>query len=212
MSADYGIRTISGQIIATDISAEEYMERYAADFCEWVEGIVIKMSPETLRHDPLIYYVRNLLDVYFTLRPIGKVLDAPFVMRSHPRLPRREPDSQVILNTNSGVLTDTFMDGPADVCIEIVSPDSVDRDYTEKPPEYQKGGVREYWILDPLENKTRFYRLNDVGVYVLYSEDAEGNYRTPLLQDLEFHVPTLWQLRLPDPIAVVEAVKAMLVK
>jgi Uma2 family endonuclease len=212
MSADYGIRTISGQIIATDISAEEYMERYAADFCEWVEGIVIKMSPETLRHDPLIYYVRNLLDVYFTLRPIGKVLDAPFVMRSHPKAPRREPDSQVILNTNSGVLTDTFMDGPADVCIEIVSPDSVDRDYTEKPPEYQKGGVREYRILDPLENKTRFYRLNDVGVYVLYSEDAEGNYRTPLLQDLEFHVPTLWQLRLPDPIAVVEAVKAMLVK
>lgn len=212
MSTDYGIKTIAGQIIATDVSAEEYMERYAADFCEWVEGVVIKMSPESLRHDVLMYYLRNLLEVYFTLRRIGRVHDAPFVMRSHPGLPRREPDLQVILNTNPGTLTNTYMDGPADLCIEVVSPDSVDRDYTEKLTEYQKGGVREYWILDPTQNKTRFYRLNAAGIYIRYSEDADGNYRTPLLPDFVLHVPTLWQPNLPDPIAVVQAVQAMLAK
>ena len=210
MSTEYGIRTVSGNIIATGVSADEYMQHYAADFCEWVEGSIVKMSPESLRHDVLMYYLRNLLEVYFTLRPVGSVHDAPFVMQSHPQLPRREPDLQVILESNPGTLTETYMDGPADLCIEVVSLDSVDRDYAEKLAEYQKAGVREYWIIDPLEDRTRFYRLNDVGVYVRYSEDAGGDYRTPLLPGLVLYVPTLWQPILPDPISVVEAVKAML--
>jgi hypothetical protein len=33
-------------IIATNVTFEKYLERYAHDYCEWVEGTVIKMSPQ----------------------------------------------------------------------------------------------------------------------------------------------------------------------
>ncbi len=61
-----------------------------------------------------------------------------------------------------------------------------------------------------LRSEALFYRLNTAGVFVRQPEDAEGNYRTPLLPGLVVHVPTLWQEKLPGPGAVVRAVEAML--
>ncbi|MEH2250782.1 Uma2 family endonuclease [Nostoc sp.] len=37
--------------------------------------------------------------------------------------------------------------------VEVVSPESVDRDYNQKTSEYAAIGVVEYWIVDPLKNK-----------------------------------------------------------
>jgi len=204
-------RVAAGEIIATDVSLEDYLEHYAADFCEWVEGNIITMSPVYEDHDALSFYLALLLATFFELKPIGTVRHAPFVMRlaAFPTR-RREPDLQAILNTNPGTLTPTYMDGPADICIEIVSPESVERDHGDKFAEYEKGGVPEYWIIDAIHRDTRFYRLNDDGVYIRQTEDADGNYRTPNLPGLVLHVPTLWQDDLPGPIAIGELVKAML--
>src|SRR5688572_2104253 len=124
---------------APRISADEYMERYAHDFYEWVDGELIKMSPVQEEHDGLSAYFRHVLDAYFELRPIGTVRADPFVMRVDATNSRREPDLQVILNTNPGQLTKTVMLGPADIVIEIVSPESVERDYGAKLKEYESG-------------------------------------------------------------------------
>jgi Uma2 family endonuclease len=202
-------RTVSGGIVATGISFEDYLEQYAADFCEWVEGNVIQMSPVHDYHDGMTLYVATLLSAYFELKPIGRIRREPFVMKQTAPLSGREPDIQVILNTNPHQLTPTYMDGPADICIEVVSPESVTRDYGEKFEEYEKSGVREYGIKDYLHRECRFFRLNDQGHYVHYTEDAEGNYRTPLLPGLVLHVPTLWEANLPGPIAIGQAVQAM---
>lgn len=61
----------------------------------------------------------------------------------------REPDVQVILDNYPGEFTEIGMIGPADICIEIVSPESVTRDRGEKFSEYEQAGVTEYWIIDP---------------------------------------------------------------
>lgn len=69
--------TVPGVIV----SADEYMELFAGDFYEWVKGRVIKMSPVTQRHNSLTNYFANILEIYFTLNPIGTFLCAPFVLR-----------------------------------------------------------------------------------------------------------------------------------
>lgn len=199
-----------GQVIAMGVSAEEYMEKYAADFCEWVSGVVIKMSPIHEDHDMLTRYLATLFSAYFELKPIGTIRQGPFVQRLGDAEPRREPDIQIILNTNPGTLTETYMDGPADICIEVVSPESVERDHGTKLAEYERGGVSEYWIIDPIREETRFYRLNDKGVYIRQEVDAQGYYRTSALPGFKLHVPTLWQDSLPGAVTIVETVKAML--
>ncbi len=201
---------VTGQVAEAHISFEEYLANYAADFYEWVGGAVVKMAPVSLNHDSITTYLRQLLETYFELRPIGRVVAAPFVLHL-PAIDRsREPDLQVILQTNTGELTATYMNGPADICIEVVSPESVSRDHGAKFEEYERGSVREYWIVDPLHQECRFYRLGEAGRYARQAEDAEGNYRTPALPGLALHVPTLWREKLPGPLAVAEAVRAML--
>lgn len=200
----------AGEIVAAGISAEDYLAQYAETFHEWVEGVVIKMTPVTLQHDALSSYLRVLLTAYFELNPIGRVLGEPFVMRLDAVRRLREPDLQIILNGNPGELTDTVMIGPADICIEVVSAESVERDYGAKFSEYEKAGVSEYWIIDPLRRRCDFNRRSEDGIYMEMEPDDTGHYRTPLLPKLALHVPTLWRDELPGVIATGQAVQQML--
>mgnify|MGYP001796701605 CR=1 FL=1 len=43
--------------VARNVSLEEYMERYAAYFTEWIDGQVIKLSPVHDRHDEITQYL-----------------------------------------------------------------------------------------------------------------------------------------------------------
>jgi Uma2 family endonuclease len=197
----------AGEIVDMNVSAEDYLAHYAAQFHEWVQGVVIKMSPESLRHALLIKYLMHVLDAYFELNPIGRALTAPFVMRLANSF--REPDVQVILDGNPGELAPTGMLGPADICIEVVSPESVTRDYGEKFAEYEAAGVREYWIIDPARRRCQFNRLDESGLYPDPVSAESGTYRTPLLPRLALDIATLWQDDLPGISAVVQAVQAM---
>jgi Uma2 family endonuclease len=194
------------------ISPEEYMAQYAHDFYEWSEGRISPMTPVSDRHDALSRYLSFLLEAYLALRPIGRIKEAPFVLRLDAVKARREPDLMLILHDNPGQFTDTAMIGPADVCIEIVSLESTDRDYGTKFSEYETSGVREYWLIDPIRKQTIFRRLNTEGLYQEQRLDGQDNYSTPLLPDLKVHVPSLWQEPLPDIFAIGAGVKEMLGK
>jgi Uma2 family endonuclease len=210
MVADVVVKKDSHEIIATGVSFEEYMEKYAGDFCELVGDKVIKMSPATSDHVLLSGYLFGVFGAYFELNSIGLVMTAPFVMKTSAEARRREPDLQIMLKTNPGMLNPTYMDGSADICIEIISPGTEDTDRGEKFVEYEKGGVAEYWIFDPLRKETLFYRLNTEGVCEPQYADENGNYRTPALPGFILRVPTLWARPLPGPAAIVKAVEAML--
>jgi len=192
------------------VSVDDYMEHYAHDHYEWVDGELIKIMPGSLLHQNMIAFLLQFFNAYFAFNKIGQVIFESFVMRldAFPNR-RREPDLQVILNTNPGQLTETYMHGAADICIEIVSPESIERDYDDKLKEYEAGGVREYWIFDPNRKSVQFHRLNESGTYTHIRPDAEGNYQTPLLPNFSLNVPTLWADPLPNFVQIYEIVKAM---
>lgn len=202
--------TPSGEIVATGVSEEEYLEKYAEHHCEWVNGTVVKMAPATFRHNLLIGYLYMLLNAYFELKPIGIVALSPFLQRLPEIRVTREPDLMVVLNDNLNEMTNTGMNGAADICIEVISPESVLRDRGEKFEEYERGGVGEYWIFDYQRSEALFYRRNSEGIFARQTEDADDNYRTSLLPGLVINVPTLWREKLPGPGATVRAVEAML--
>lgn len=203
-------KTLATEIAATNVTFDDYLENYAADYHEWLEGTVYKMSPIHERHDELTRYLATLFMAYFDAKPIGRIRQAPFVMRFKEYNIAREPDIQVILQANYDKLKPTFMDGAADICIEVVSLESIERDHGTKFLEYEMGGVAEYWVVDPIHDESRFFRLNADRKYVAQREDQDGNYQTPRLPGFTLHVPTLWTDPLPGFSAIAEAVKAML--
>lgn len=189
---------VLGKIIAEDVSEDDYVRDYPEGHYEWVRGFVVEMSPVTSFHDDISRYLDFLLGAYFSVKPIGRVKADPFVMRLDPIPSRRQPDLQIILGENRANIKETYMDGPADICIEIVSEASLGTDYGEKMAEYEKGGVAEYWIIDPLRQNALFYARNADGLYQPQNLDKSGSYKTSLLEQFILHVPTLWTNPLPD--------------
>ncbi|HHW78350.1 MAG TPA: Uma2 family endonuclease [Xanthomonadaceae bacterium] len=55
-------------------------------------------------------------------------------------------------------------ENPPKLVVEIVSPESIRRDYRHKRSEYAAVEVPEYWIADPLENKVSILSLEE-GLY-----------------------------------------------
>lgn len=210
MSVDTVINKYGGEILATGVTFEEYLERFAGMHRELVDGNVIKMSPVSLSHNNLRLYLIGLFSAYFGHRPIGKILSQPFVQRLLLVDSKREPDLFIVLNENLARLTQTYLDGPADICIEISSPGTEDTDRGDKFLEYEKGGVGEYWLFDPRRREALFYRLNADGLNEQQRPDVDGNYRTSLLPTSVLHVPTLWLESLPDYLAIMNAIQEML--
>ena len=93
--------------------------------------------------------------------------------------------------------TPTYVDGPADLVVEIVSPDSVTRDQRDKLAEYQSAGVPEYWVINPLRKDARFYLLGEDGTYQPGAIDANGIYASQALPGFRLRVSWLWQTPLP---------------
>jgi len=69
------------------------------------------------------------------------------------------PDASYVGVKRARILRDTYIDGPPDLVVEVVSAESRARDYRVKYAEYLSAGVQEYWIVDPLYQAVDAHRL-----------------------------------------------------
>jgi Uma2 family endonuclease len=77
--------------------------------------------------------------------------------------------------------------------IEIMSPESRDRDRREKYAEYEGAGIPEYWLIDPEARQAHFYRLGPDGRYRAVMVDESGVFRSEVLPNFWLRVEWLWQ-------------------
>ncbi|HID64952.1 MAG TPA: Uma2 family endonuclease, partial [Anaerolineae bacterium] len=179
----------------------EFLEWCDEDtWAEWVDGEVIVFSPASTRHQDLADFLVSVLRIYAEARNLGVVCSAPFQMKLERG---REPDVLFVAREHLSRLKENYLDGPADLVIEITSPDSIERDRGRKFVEYEASGVREYWLIDPLRERAEFYQLDEEGFYRPVSPDVEGVYRSQVVSGFWLKVEWLWQEPLPSPVRVV---------
>ena len=163
---------------------------------EWVDGVVVMTSPASLRHQLIASFLTELLGTYARLHELGRVISAPFQMKLANA--GREPDVLFIASAHLDRLKQTYLDGPADLVIEILSPESAGRDRGDKFYEYEQAGIPEYWLIDPLTNRAEFYVRDAQGLYAAQLLDQDGRYSSSALPNFWLHVAWLWQDQLPN--------------
>lgn len=184
---------------------EEFLDWADEDtWAEWVDGEVTVMSPVSVLHQRLADFLAALLQFFVEENNLGLILTAPFQMRLRTRPSGREPDITFIARDHLDQLKDVYLDGPADLAIEVISPDSRARDRGEKFYEYEQAGVREYWLIDPLRRQAEFYSLGAEGVWVSLPIDNHGILRSTVLKGLWLRVDWLWQEPLPPLMTVLK--------
>lgn len=72
-----------------------------------------------------------------------------------------QPDILWMSHDNPAKLIDGYLHGVPDLIIEILSPGTSKRDRREKFELYQKHGVREYWLIDTVDEFGEVYRLEN---------------------------------------------------
>jgi Uma2 family endonuclease len=171
-------------------------------WAEWVDGEVRMVSPASERHQDLRDFLLVMLRTFVEARRLGTVWSAPFLMRLANVPSGREPDLLVVASEHRHRLRGTYLEGPADLVVEIVSPESRLRDRGEKFAEYELGGVLEYWLFDPEQRRADFYRLDAEGRYERAPVDSAGVYRSEVLPGYWLQVDWCWQEPLPPVLTV----------
>lgn len=158
---------------------------------EWVDGEVVMYSPASRRHQEISFFLGQVVGLHVEQQRLGRVLLPPFQMKLAQS--GREPDLLFVANGHLDRLKETYLDGPADLVVEIVSPESAGRDRGEKFYEYEQAGIPEYWLIDPQTERVEFYQLTAAGRYRLVLPDAEGIYRAEVLPGFWLRVEWLWR-------------------
>lgn len=170
---------------------------------EWVDGKVILTGTSSDVHQRLLGFLLTLLAVFAEERTSGTVRSRPFQMKTGAALPGREPDLLYIEGANLSRLKERYFDGPADLVVEIISPESRARDRGEKFYEYEQGGVTEYWLIDPDREQAEFYRLDDRGIYQLVPL-KDGVFESQVLPGLRLEASWLWREPLPPLLSILK--------
>jgi Uma2 family endonuclease len=130
-------------------------EEHKADL---LDGVIHVASPENSDHNELVCWLTIVLGQFIEDRKLGRLTINKVAYRLSDRT-APEPDLAFVAANRMNIIKAGYVDGPPDLVIEIVSPDSVERDYENKRLRYEAAGVREYWIIDPLENTATFLVL-----------------------------------------------------
>ncbi len=188
--------------IVTGISFEEYLVKYDGQHAEWIGGEVITYMSASDRHQDLTGFLESLLRVFVEENDLGVIRTGPMSMRLSER--GREPDIFFVANKHLSRLKPTYLDGAADLIIEIISPESRGRDRGDKFYEYEAAGVKEYWLIDYERKQAEFYVLGKDGIYQLLQADENKIYHSKALKNLELNVNWLWQKKLPSLLDVLK--------
>jgi Uma2 family endonuclease len=192
------------------MSYEEFLDWCDEDtLAEWVDGQVVMTSPASLHHQVVADFLVQTLGIYVQEQQLGRIISAPFQMKLSVPRSGREPDVLFITQEHLGRLKNTYLDGPADLAVEVVSPESRKRDREEKLAEYEIGGVREYWIIDPEQQRVDYYVLATDGRYERRRADTQGVYPSEVVSGFWLKEEWLWQEPPPNVLAVLRELKVV---
>lgn len=196
-------------IIAENISWEAFLKHYGHIHAEWHEGRVIRIV-NNVQHQVILLFLGTLFSTYLKVANLGRVLLAGVPMKVPTGKPVREPDLLIVFHEHYDRIRPTSLEGPADIVVEIVSPESVSRDHGEKLHEYELAAVPEYWLLNPINRVSDVYALHEDGHYRRLPLDAQGRIYSQLMPRFAFDPMLLWREEPPVGVEVVELVQAML--
>lgn len=154
-----------GQFAGFRLSAEEFYElpddssRY-----ELVNGVVVMSPSPTPAHQKVAAEIFTQLHLFLRGNPVGHVFyEMDVLLNSGVRGENDlvyKPDV-IFVRDDKPISPNQRLSLSPDLVVEIVSCGTRKRDTIQKRADYERYGVREYWIVDPERESVAFLRLID---------------------------------------------------
>jgi len=150
-------------------------------------------APST-RHQRISKRLLTAIENFLRHNPLGEVLAAPCdVVLSNVDVV--EPDLLYVSSSRNTIITERNIQGPPDLVVEILSDNTRKTDEVIKRKLYERFGITEYWIVDPVLDSIKIYRKTENGyapAQTLTQEDTT-HLTTPLLPGLQVPLADLFE-------------------
>jgi len=180
---------------ATKLTFEQYLayDDGTDDRYELEDGALILMTPPTGRHTLIIRFLSNAFEAEIRRSKVPWASLQMVGVRTAPRRSRLPDLCVVPLEVMRECLdTSAIIESDALLTVEIVSPESVKRDYRFKRAEYASFGIPEYWIVDPALQKVTVLRLVE-GLYEEVQYQGSEQVRSQIFPSLALTVKQILQ-------------------
>jgi Uma2 family endonuclease len=187
------------------------------DFCQLVRedqkadlinGVIYMASPDNTDANEVFMWLGSLMNLFVEEFDLGKVFGSR-VAYELDEINCPEPDIGFVHKSRQHLVQRGRVKGPPDLAVEIVSPESIERDYKTKRGQNEKAGVREYWIADEIEETVTLLRLNKKGKY-REVKPKNGELHSEVLPGFFIRPEWLFQKRRPKLRAVLAQILARL--
>jgi len=169
----YTIIDDDGNLNMVEEPSSDYTYTYA-DYLKWkfeerlelFKGKIFKLSTPNTAHQKVAgnIYLRIRL---FLEKEKCQVFIAPFDVRLPVKKRKKDTEITTVVQPDLCVVCDeTKIDeqgccGAPDLVIEILSPENSHKEVRLKFQLYEEAGVKEYWIINPVEENLIVYTLNN---------------------------------------------------
>ena len=143
--------TETAEIAAAKLTCQDYFDLDAPEGVryELIDGVLIMAAAPNRAHQITSMALGSRMYMFVDERDLGWVFDAPFdVVLSDTDVV--QPDILFVSNERAHIQTPANIQGAPDLVVEIISPSSERRDWRIKRELYAKHGVKEYWLIDPI--------------------------------------------------------------
>jgi Uma2 family endonuclease len=104
----------------------------------------------------------------------------------------RRPDIVFFTRERMHLIGEDHMEGPPDLCVEILSPSNKHIDRGDKFELYRDSGVPYYWLFDPMLKTVEGYQLGGTEYVPTISAKDNDVVRLPPFEDLEIRLGDIW--------------------
>jgi len=150
------------------MTAKEYFDTEDDGFrYELVHGVMVMSPSATPEHQETLVEIVGQAYLFLRQTPTAKIwveTDVLFGKSESGEDIVYRPELVIFLKVNKA-RTRKCLVGVPDIVVEIISRESRRYDSETKFADYERFGVKEYWLIDPLRRTMTFYRL-DKGRFV----------------------------------------------
>ena len=161
-----------------------------------IDGVIYEEGPELTDENQLHLRLVLLLNEFVEEKELGRVFCFKVACRLDD-LNGPEPDIGFVRKERLHVVKREYVDGRPDLVMEIVSPETAEKDYRRKRRQYERAGVPEYWIVDLDGRRVTLLRLTGEGKY-RKARPRAGALHSEALAGFRIRPEWLWQDSRPD--------------
>jgi Uma2 family endonuclease len=160
---------------------------------EIIEGeLIMSPAPVTIHQEVLLNIAIELGNLLRRTK-LGKIYIAPTdVVMSDINVV--QPDILFITREKLQIITTKNIKGVPDLIIEITSPATGYYDLRGKKELYEKFGVQEYWIVDPMKQRVEIYYHNGQNFELNQRLEKEGQIASHVLKGLQINLKNIFEI------------------